>query len=93
MENLCTNLLNVKDYTITFKPDFTKRQKRYYETETILFLNVPSEGEEEAMTQFLQQYAVVLGKPRYPIENIDNIDYLIGTRIYKVHSRKEHTSR
>ena len=45
------------------------------------------------MTQFLQQYAVVLGKPRYPIENIDNIDYLIGTRIYKVHSRKEHTSR
>ena len=45
------------------------------------------------MTQFLQQYAVVLGKPRYTIENIDDIDYLTGTRIYKVHSRKEHIPR
>ena len=45
------------------------------------------------MTQFVQQYAVVLGKPRYPTENMDGIDYLTGTRIYKVYSRKEHIPR
>lgn len=89
METFCTNSLNVKNYTITFKPDFNKRQKRYYETEIISFLNVPSEAEEEAMTQFAQQCAVVLPRPRYPTENINDIDYLIGTRIYKVHSSKD----
>ena len=93
METFCTNSLNVKNYTITFKPDFNKRQKRYYETEIISFLNVPSEAEEEAMTQFAQQCAVVLPRPRYPTENINDIDYLIGTRIYKVHSSKEHIPR
>ena len=45
------------------------------------------------MTQFVQQCAVVIGKPRYPIETINDIDYLTGTRIYKVHSRKKHIPR
>ena len=77
----------------------SKTTQKPLKTETLLqnrnnfFLNVPCKGEEEAMTQFLPQYAVVLGKPRYTIENIDDIDYLTGTRIYKVHSRKEHIPR
>ena len=74
-------------------PDFRKNTKRYMETEVISFLNVPLEADEEAMTQFVQQYATVLGKPRYPVERIDEIEYLTGTRIYHVHSRKKRIPR
>ena len=45
------------------------------------------------MTQFVQQYAVVVGRPRYPTETINDIQYLTGTRIYRVHSRREHIPR
>ena len=45
------------------------------------------------MTQFVQQYAVVIGQLRYPTEDINNIEYLTATRIYKVHSRQEHIPR
>ena len=42
------------------------------------------------MTQFVQQYDVVIGRPRYPTENINDIEYLTGTRIYRIHSRREY---
>ena len=45
------------------------------------------------MTQFVQQYAVIIGIPRYPVETINDIEYLTGTRIYRVHSRREHIPR
>ena len=93
METFCTNPLKVKNFSISLKPDFSKRQTRYYKPETISFKNVPAEADEDSMTPFVQQYAVVIGKPRYPIETINDIDYLTGTRIYKVHSRKEHIPR
>lgn len=78
METSCTNPLNVRNYLITFKPDFRKNQTRYQEPETISPLNVPSEADEDSMTQFVQQYAVVIGRPRYPTENIKDIEYLTG---------------
>ena len=43
------------------------------------------------MTQFVEQSAMVIGKPRYPVEEINDIEYLTKTRIFKVHSRKKHT--
>ena len=45
------------------------------------------------MTQFVQQYAVVIGQLKYPTEDINNREYLTATRIYKVHSRREHIPR
>ena len=93
METFCTDPLTVRDYSITFKPDFRKNNFRYQEPETISFLNVPSEADEDSMTQFVQQYAVVIGQPRYPTETINDIQYLTGTRIYRVHSRREHIPR
>ena len=92
METFCTNPLTVKNFSLTFKPDFSKRPTRYNEPETISFLNVPSEADEDSMTLFVQQYAVVIGKPRYPVETISDIEYLTGT-IYRVHSRREHILR
>ena len=93
METFCTDPLTVRDYSITFKPDFCKNNFRYQEPETISFLNVPSEADEDSMTQFVQQYAVVIAQPRYPTETINDIQYLTGTRIYRVHSRREHIPR
>lgn len=93
METFCINPLNVKNFSLTFKPDFTKRQTRYQEPETISFLNVPSEADEDSMTQYVQQYAAVIGRPRYPTEDINDIEYRTGTRIYRVHSRREHILR
>ena len=93
METFCTNPLTVKNVSLTFKPDFSRRPTRYNEPETISFLNVPSEADEDSMTQFVQQHAFVIGKPRYPAETINDIEYLTGTRIYRVHSRREHIPR
>ena len=45
------------------------------------------------MTQFVEQYAVAIGKPRYPVETISDTEYLTGTRIYRVYSRREHIPR
>lgn len=45
------------------------------------------------MTQFVEQSAMVIGKPRYPVEEINDIEYLTKTRIFKVHSRKKHIPR
>ena len=45
------------------------------------------------MTQYVQQYAAVIGRPRYPTEDINDIEYRTGTRIYRVHSRREHILR
>ena len=52
METFCTEPLQVREFTVTFHPDFRKNTKRYMETEVISFLNVPLEADEEAMTQF-----------------------------------------
>ena len=93
METFCTNPLTIKNFSLTFRPDFSKQPTRYNEPETISFLNVPSEADEDSMTQFVQQYAVVIGKPRYPVETINDIKYLTGARIYRVHSRREHIPR
>ena len=56
-------------------------------------MNVPSEADEEAMTDFVKQYATVVGDPRYPIKTVQGIDYLTGTRIYRVHSITQHIPR
>ena len=89
METFCTNPLTVKNFTITFTPDFKKKQRQLCETEVMSFLNVPSEAEKEAVIQFIQPCATVVGQPRYPTKTLGEIEYYTGTRIYRVHSRKE----
>ena len=84
METFCTNPLNVKDFSLSFKSDYSKRPTRHHEPEILSFLNVPPEADEDSMTQFVQRYAVLIGRPRYPVETINDIEYLTRTRIYKV---------
>ena len=82
MGTFCTEPLTVKEnFQITFLPDFRKIP---IEPADISFLNVPSEAHEESLTQFVQQFATVLGFPRYPIKTHGDIEYFTGTRTYWV---------
>ena len=42
------------------------------------------------MTDFVTQFATVVGNPRYPQKSLDGIHYLTGTRVYRVHTIKKH---
>ena len=87
METCCINVLNVKDYTITFKDrNTTTKQKQF-------FFKCTMWRRGRSYDTISSAICCSSGKPRYTIENIDDIDYLTGTRIYKVHSRKEHIPR
>lgn len=85
METFCSEPLQVNDYSVPFLPDFRKRRRIYYDYTYISFLNLPWEADEEAITDFVQQYATVVGNPRYPVQSFDGIEYMTGTRVYRVH--------
>ena len=42
------------------------------------------------MMDFVKQYATVVGDPRYPVKTAQDIEYMTGTRVYRVHSVTEH---
>ena len=89
MEAFCLNPLLVREqFSITFLPGFQKKQCQFYELECITSQNVPSKADEEAMTDYVQQYATVVGRSRYPIKKLGEIEYLTGTQVHRVHSRK-----
>ena len=81
----CTEPLTLKEnFQITFLPDFRKKRRIPIEPTYISFLNVPSEAEEESLTQFVQQFATVLGFPIYPIKTHGDIEYFkVGKRMYR----------
>ena len=64
METFCSEPLQIDDFLIHFLPDFRKKTRRYYDFTYISFLNVLSEAEEEAMTDYVKQFAIVIGNPR-----------------------------
>ena len=93
METFCSEPLQIQDFSVKFTPDFRKRKRITREYHFISFLNIPYEADEEAMTDFVKQYATVEGNPIYPTKTVQGIDYLIGTRIYRVHSIAKHIPR
>ena len=85
METFCIEPLQVNDqFSTQFIPDFRKCARPPVHYTYIFFLNVPSEAEEDAMTRFVQQHATVIGNPRYPLKKLEDIEYLTGTRVYRV---------
>ena len=76
-----------------FQPDFRKRQRPPITYTYISFQNVPTEADEDAMTEFVEDHAIVVGHPRYPPKNLDGIEYLAGTRFCRVHSIRHHIPR
>ena len=85
MELFCTEPLQIGNHFIGFRPDakFIK-PKQTHQLLNISFLNVPTEAPDEALTEFLQQYADIHGKPFYPQNDYQGIPYNTGTRVYQV---------
>ena len=83
MERFCTEPLTINDtYSTTFLPDFRKRPHKQIHYTYMSLLNVPSKGEEDALTEFVEQHATVVGRPRYPKTKLGEIEYLTGTTQY-----------
>ena len=93
METFCSEPLQIDDFSIHFLPDFRKKTRRYYDFTYISFLNVLSKAEEEAMTDYVKQFAIVIGNPRYPVKVVKGVQYMTGTPIYRVHSLNKHIPR
>ena len=94
METFCKNSLLIREqFSVTFLLDFRKKQRQYYELEYITFQNIPTEADEEGMTDYVKQFATVVERPRHPTKTLGETEYLTGTRVYRVHSRKEHLPR
>ena len=86
METFCQESLTLQDnIQAIFLPDFRKKPRRIYKMYTFVsFLNVPSEADEDLLTDFVEQFADVEGSPRYPKENSGDIKHKTGTRVYRV---------
>ena len=69
METFYTEPLKICDFSATFLPDFKKRPRRQIQYTYISFLNIPSDAEEETLTEYVEQHTTVVGQPRYPTKN------------------------
>ena len=94
MELFCTESLQIGNHFIRFRPDakFVK-PKQKHQLLNISFLNVPTEVPDEALTEFLEQYADIQGKPFYPQKDYQGIPYNTGTRVYQVSKLYQHIPR
>ena len=94
MQTFCSETLEIKDqFSILFQPDFRKRERPPITYTYISFQNVPTEPDKDAMTEFVEDHAIVVGHPRYSRKNLDGIEYLTGTRVYRVHTIRQHIPR
>ena len=94
MQTFCSETLEIKDqFSILFQPDFRKRERPPITYTYISFQNVPTEPDKDAMTEFVEDHAIVVGHPRYSRKNLDGIEYLTGTRVYRVHTIRHHIPR
>ena len=61
METFSSEPLQINEHhNTTFLPDFRKRQRKQITYTYISFINIPSEAEEDALTHFVEQHAIVV---------------------------------
>ena len=88
MSTFCTEPLTISEnINIVFKPDYKPPKTRAFIF--ISFSSVSLETEENEMTRYVKEYCVVHGA-HYPKQNIGDITYHTGTRVYRCSSIKEH---
>ena len=88
MEAFCTEPLLVRGWNISFRPskNFPQKKKLF----NISFLNIPSETPGEHLTDFLNQYADIVGTPLHIKKEYKGIYYMTGTRVYQVTKLHQH---
>lgn len=92
METFCTEPLTINGtFQATFIPDFQKRKRNPIKFTYISFLNVTSETEDSALTQFVEEHVTVAGRPRYSMKNMPLlntslslvcIEYSVSSKIF-----------
>ena len=92
METFCTEPLLVRRFNNTFRPkkDFPKKRKTL---SNISFLNIPAETPDEPLTEYLSQFADIVGNPLHIQKNHERIPYYTGTRVYQVNRLYQHIPR
>ena len=91
METFCTEPLLVKGFNITFSP-----QKNFPKKKTLLnisFLNIPAEKPNEPLTEYLSEYADIVGTPLHIAKDHHGIPYYTGTLVYQVSKLYQHLPR
>ena len=91
METFYSEPLLVKGFTITFSP-----KNKTPKTKTLLnisFINIPAETPDEPLTEYLQQYADIVGTPLHIQKDYNGIPYYTGTRVYQVNRLYQHIPR
>ena len=92
VETFCTEPLLVRGFNITFRPkkDFPKKRKTM---SNISFLNIPAETPDEPLTEYLSQFADIVGNPLHIQKDHDGTPHYSGTRVYQVNRLYQHIPR
>ena len=93
MELLCSEPLQIDNHHIRFRPDTKFRKTSHYTLFNFSFFNIPTEAPDDALTEFLQQYADVVGEPFYPQQQFQGIYCNTVTRVCQVQKLYQHIPR
>ena len=91
METFCLKPLLVKGFSIGFRPE--KKFPRKKRLLNISFINIPPGTPHEPVTDFLNEYADIVGFPLHISKEYNGIKYYTGTRCYQVEKLHNHIPR
>ena len=79
MEAFCSDPLLVRGFNINLLPEKNFPTKKKYNLLNISFINIPSKIPDEPLTDYLSQYADIVGEPLYIQKDHQGIPYFNGT--------------
>lgn len=89
---LCLEPLQLQEnYQASFITDYRKPNKKKQKIHFIGFFNVPSEIEDQLLTDFVEQYANMEGPSKRNRKIHYGLEYKTGTRVYTVRNILTHT--
>ena len=91
METFCLEPLLIRGFNIAFRPE--KKFPRKKRLLNISFINIPPETPDEPVTDFLNEYADIVGFPLHISKEYNGIKYYTGTRCYRIEKLHSHIPR
>ena len=92
MEQFCSEPLSIQGLNVAFYPDI-KKNKPKKGLMNISLINIPPETPEQIVTEFLESYADIEGKPMYVQKTHNGKTYCTGTRVYQINKQYQHIPR
>ena len=91
-ELFCSEPLSIHGLNVTFYPD-KRKSKPKKRLMNISFLNIPPEAPEQIVTDLIETYVDIEGKPLYVRKKHKGITYCTGTRVYQITKLYQHIPR